>query len=185
MEFIATSIPGLMLIQPKRHSDSRGYFMETYRKNLFDSNLGKIEFLQDNESLSTKGVLRGLHLQRGENAQAKLVRVAEGEIFDVAVDLRSGSSTFGKWFGTRLSSDNGLMMFIPRGFAHGFLVLSQYARFIYKTDNYYRPEAETTITYDDADIGIRWPGDTNDYIISERDRNSAITLAQFITRYKN
>ena len=179
MEFLDTSIQELKLIRPVRHSDNRGFFMETYRKNMFDDNIGKIDFVQENESFSTKGVLRGLHLQVGDNAQAKLVRVIEGEVFDVAVDLREDSPTFGKWFGTVLSGENTLAMFIPRGFAHGFLVLSQYAHFLYKTDNYYHPESEATIAFDDPVIDIKWPGDPENYIISERDRKNALSFQQF------
>lgn len=180
MDFQKTPIQGLMLVTPQKHGDSRGYFMETYRKDLFEPYIGNIEFVQDNESFSRYGTLRGLHLQKGAAAQAKLVRVVSGEIFDVAVDLRQGSPTLGQWFGTRLSADNSVMMYIPRGLAHGFLVLSETAHFLYKTDNYYCPEAEVTIAFDDPDLGIKWPEITGDYLMSERDRTKALSLAQFL-----
>ena len=180
MEFQSTPIEGLVLIKPKRFTDNRGYFMESYRKDIFDSNVKNVDFVQDNESESQRGVLRGLHLQKGDKAQAKLVRVVEGEVFDVAVDLREGSPTLGKWFGIRLSQENGLSLFIPRGFAHGFLVLSDKAKFVYKVDNYYAPEAELTISAEDADIGIEWPELACGYILSERDTLNAVSLKEYL-----
>ena len=154
--------------------------METYRKDCFDKIIGNIEFVQDNESESKRDVLRGLHLQYGSKSQAKLVRVTEGAVFDVAVDMRVESPTFGKWFGTILSHENKLTLFVPRGFAHGFLVLSETARFVYKVDNYYAPEAEMTIAWDDEDIAIEWPQPSTQYILSERDRVNAIRIKEFI-----
>lgn len=179
MEFQATSIPGLIIIRPKRFADNRGYFMETYRKADFNAHIGDVEFVQDNESQSVRGVLRGLHLQTGNHAQAKLVRVTKGEVFDVAVDLRKGSPTYGQWHGERLSDLNGKIMFIPRGFAHGFLVMTDSAQFVYKTDNYYAPEAEKTIRYDDPQLHIEWPQLDIPYIVSERDTGKAISFAEF------
>lgn len=169
MEFIPTKIPGVCLIRPKRFGDSRGYFMETFRQDLFDSAIGPVCFVQDNESLSTRGVLRGLHFQRGDKSQAKLVRVSEGAVFDVAVDLRRSSPTFGQWLGEELSDENGLQMFIPRGFAHGFLVLSEKARFQYKVDNVYCPEAEASIRYDDPTIAVEWPLEGLSPVLSPKD----------------
>lgn len=179
MDFLETPISGLILARPKVFSDNRGYFMETFRKDLFTPVIGDVDFVQDNESESTVGVLRGLHLQKGEYSQAKLVRVVEGSVFDVAVDLREGSATYGRWFGTELSHENKLMMFIPRGFAHGFLVLSPKARFVYKVDNFYAPQSELTIAYNDPDINIKWPEIENDYILSERDVSKSISLKEY------
>ena len=185
MEFLTTPISGLFVIRPKRHTDSRGYFMETYREDLLGSVAGDIKFVQDNESESSRGVLRGLHLQTGNKAQAKLVRVVEGSVFDVVVDLRENSDTFGQWYGIELSHENGLMMFIPRGFAHGFLVLSDKARFSYKVDNYYAPEAELTIKFDDRQIGIEWPKCEGDYVLSQRDRENSISFETYEEKYLN
>ena len=135
MEFKELEIKGVWLIEPKRFGDARGYFCETFKLSEFESHIGKVEFVQDNESLSTRGVLRGLHFQRGEWSQAKLVRVSQGRVLDVAVDLRGGSPTYGQHVAVELSRDNGRQMFIPRGFAHGFVVLSDEAQFQYKVDN--------------------------------------------------
>ena len=179
MEFQTTPIPGLIVVKPRRFGDKRGYFMETYNRDLFAPAIGEIDFMQDNESFSTRGVLRGLHLQKGEFAQAKLVRVVEGEVFDVVVDVRPGSKTYGKWFSIELSQENGLMLFIPRGFAHGFLVLSATARFVYKVDNRYAPESEVTISYDDPELGIQWPSMAEGFILSERDVKDAISFGLF------
>lgn len=158
MQFFHTEIPGVWLIEPKRFGDARGYFAETWRADLFRDATGlDINFIQDNESLSSRGVLRGLHMQAGRYAQAKLVRVSEGEVFDVAVDLRPQSPSFGRWVSAVLSSDNGRQLFIPRGFAHGFLVLSDRARFQYKVDNVYAPQSEVSLRYDDPEVAVRWP----------------------------
>ena len=169
MEFIKTELEGVYLIKPKRFGDHRGYFMETFRQDEFERAVSPVRFIQDNESMSTRGVLRGLHFQRGDASQAKLVRVSEGRVFDVAVDLRRSSPTFGKWFGVELSDENALELFIPRGFAHGFLVLSDNARFQYKVDNYYAPEAEASIMYNDKTIGIKWPLSPEEFILSRKD----------------
>ncbi len=169
MEFIKTELEGVFLIRPKRFGDHRGYFMETFRQNEFDAAIGHVDFVQDNESMSTRGVLRGLHFQRGEASQAKLVRVSEGRVFDVAVDLRRSSPTFGKWLGVELSDENALQLFIPRGFAHGFLVISEYARFQYKVDNFYDPTSEASIMYNDPAVGVAWPMASENFILSKKD----------------
>ena len=157
MEFKELDIKGVWLIEPKRFGDARGYFCETFKLSEFESHIGKVEFVQDNESLSTRGVLRGLHFQRGEWSQAKLVRVSQGRVLDVAVDLRGGSPTYGQHVAVELSRDNGRQMFIPRGFAHGFVVLSDEAQFQYKVDNVYAPHSEATLRFDDPALGIDWP----------------------------
>lgn len=154
--FEKNEIDGLCVITPKCFGDNRGYFMETYRYSDFAENGLDMEFVQDNQSKSSKGVLRGLHYQ-GNNSQGKLVRVVKGEVFDVAVDLRSESKTFGKWFGVMLSEENKKMFYIPEGFAHGFLVISDEAEFVYKCTNYYDPSSEGGIMWNDADVGIKWP----------------------------
>lgn len=158
MKFTQLDIPGLWLIEPVRYGDSRGYFSEVFKLEEFREATGTdILFIQDNESVSSRGVLRGLHMQGGGFAQAKLVRVSQGAVFDVAVDLRPGSPTRGRWVGVELSQENGRQLFIPRGFAHGFLVLSDMAQFQYKVDNVYAPQSEVSVRYDDPDLGITWP----------------------------
>ena len=154
--FNKTEIEGVFVIEPKVFGDSRGYFMETYREDEFKHAGLNYNFVQDNQSKSHKGVLRGLHFQR-KHPQAKLVRVISGEVFDVAVDLRKGSPTYGKWVGVILTSENKKMLMIPRGFAHGFVVLSDTAEFVYKCDEVYHPEDEGGIMWNDPDIGIVWP----------------------------
>jgi dTDP-4-dehydrorhamnose 3,5-epimerase len=165
-------IEGLCVIEPTVFRDERGYFVETYNRNDFEAEGLDMTFVQDNQSMSTKGVLRGLHFQK-EYAQGKLVRVVDGEVFDVAVDLREGSPTLGKWFGVRLSSENQKQFYIPKGFAHGFMVLSDIAVFAYKCTDFYHPGDEGGLKYDDPDIGVDWPipeGMTkDDLIISEKD----------------
>lgn len=156
MTFNKTEIEGVYIIEPKVFGDSRGFFMETYNEKDFKKNGLDYIFVQDNQSKSHKGVLRGLHFQK-EHPQAKLVRVVEGEVFDVAVDLRKGSKTYGKWVGVVLSEENKKMFMIPRGFAHGFVVLSETAQFVYKCDDFYHPEDEGGIMYNDPDINIEWP----------------------------
>ena len=153
---IDTSIEGVCIIEPTVFGDSRGYFMETYSDQEFAEIGLNYKFVQDNQSKSKKGVLRGLHFQK-ENSQAKLVRVIKGEVFDVAVDLRPGSKTYGKWEGVRLSEENKKMFMIPRGFAHGFLVLSDEAEFTYKCDDVYNPNAEGGLAWNDKDVAIDWP----------------------------
>lgn len=157
MEFVKQSIADVVLIKPKVHGDHRGYFVETFRQDKFEEALGyKVNFCQDNESKSTKGVLRGLHFQLPPFAQSKLVRVIEGEVLDVAVDIRKCSPTFGQHVAVRLTGDNKHQLFIPRGFAHGFVVLSETAIFAYKVDNYYSPECDRGLAFDDPALGIDW-----------------------------
>lgn len=169
MEYITTEIEGVYIIQPRVFDDSRGYFFESWKCDEFEAHVGKVDFVQDNESKSSYGVLRGLHYQRGEHAQAKLVRVISGRVLDVAVDLRKSSPTFGRHVMVELSGDNKRQLFIPRGFAHGFLVLSQEAVFAYKVDNVYAPQAEASIRWDDETVGISWPIDAKDVVTSEKD----------------
>lgn len=169
MEYITTEIEGVYIIQPRVFDDSRGYFFESWKRDEFEAHVGKVDFVQDNESKSSYGVLRGLHYQRGEHAQAKLVRVISGRVLDVAVDLRKSSPTFGHHVMVELSGDNKRQLFIPRGFAHGFLVLSQEAVFAYKVDNVYAPQAEASIRWDDETVGISWPIDAKDVVTSEKD----------------
>ncbi|MCC0684455.1 dTDP-4-dehydrorhamnose 3,5-epimerase [Clostridioides sp. ZZV14-6345] len=168
--FIKTSIKDLYIIEPTLFGDSRGYFMESYnKKDFFDANL-KMEFVQDNESKSKKGVLRGLHFQI-KNPQGKLVRVTEGQVYDVAVDLRKNSETYGKWEGVLLSEENKKQFYIPEGFAHGFLVLSEVAKFSYKCTNFYDPTSEGGLLWNDKDIGIEWPLENIDEILlSDKDK---------------
>lgn len=166
--FCETGIDGVVIVEPKRYGDERGYFSETYREGDFCEAGLDYRFVQDNQSRSKKGVLRGLHFQR-THPQAKLVRVIEGEVFDVAVDLRAGSPTFGKWVGEVLTAERGNQLMIPRGFAHGFLVLSEYATFCYKCDEIYHPEDEGGILWNDPDVGIAWPLD-GEPLLSEKDK---------------
>ena len=172
MNFIKTEIPEIVIIEPTIFGDDRGYFMETFRQDLFEKNIRKISFIQDNESKSKKGVLRGLHYQLPPYAQSKLVRVIKGTVLDVVVDIRKNSSTFAKYVAVELSEENKKQLFIPRGFAHGFLVLSEEAVFSYKVDNYYAPEYDRTIRFNDSEINIKWPLDYKEMIISEKDKNA-------------
>ena len=173
MDYKKTEIEGVYIIQPKVFKDNRGYFMETFRQSDFDAGIGRhVEFIQDNESKSSRGVLRGLHYQKGEASQAKLVRVIKGRVVDVAVDIRRSSKTFGRYVMVELSEENKTQFFIPRGFAHGFLVLSDEASFTYKVDNAYAPQQEASIRYDDPDIAIEWPMDMAEVITSEKDMNA-------------
>lgn len=167
-KFIKTDIDGVYIIEPTMFGDVRGYFTETYNKEVFDKHGLIYDFVQDNQSRSKKGVLRGLHFQR-RHPQAKLVRVLEGEVFDVAVDLRAGSKTYGKWTGVVLSARNMRQFLIPRGFAHGFLVLSDYATFAYKCDDFYHPEDEGGLLWNDPQIGVEW-GYEGEVILSEKDK---------------
>ena len=168
MKKIETGINDLYILEPKVFGDERGYFMESYNKNTFIELGLDYDFVQDNQSKSKKGVLRGLHFQK-KYPQAKLVRVLEGEVFDVAVDLRKDSSTYGKWFGVILSAENKKMFMIPRGFAHGFVVLSESATFTYKCDEFYHPEDEGGLMWNDKDINIEWPIDFEP-LLSEKDK---------------
>ena len=169
MVFIKTDIEGVWIIEPKRFGDSRGYFSEVFRQDLFEQNVGHVGFIQANESFSTRGVLRGLHFQKGEWSQAKLVRVSQGTVVDVCVDLRADSPTFGHHVMVELSHENGRQMFIPRGFAHGFLVLSDVAQFQYKVDNVYAPQAEATLAWNDPALGIDWPLSADQLLLSDKD----------------
>lgn len=170
MNFIETEIKGLWIIEPKVFNDPRGYFMEAYKKETFDKHIGITDFIQDNESISAKGVLRGLHHQKGDTAQAKLVRVIKGKVLDVAVDLRKDSETYGQYKMIELSEENKRQFFIPRGFAHGFLVLSDYALFLYRVDNAYSPSTEETIDCFDKDLNIPWPVVQSEVVLSEKDK---------------
>ncbi len=171
MNFTKTKIPDVILIEPKVFGDDRGYFVETFRSNLFEQETGiKTTFVQDNESRSTYGVLRGLHYQLPPHAQSKLVRVIEGKVLDVAVDIRKGSPTFGQHVTAELSAENKLQMFIPRGFAHGFVVLSETALFAYKVDNYYSPECDRGIQFNDPQLKIDWKVDQEQLQLSEKDK---------------
>lgn len=170
MEFVKQSIPDVVLIKPKVHGDHRGYFVETFRQDKFEEALGyQVNFCQDNESKSTKGVLRGLHFQLPPFAQSKLVRVIEGEVLDVAVDIRQGSPTFGQHVAVRLTGENKHQLFIPRGFAHGFVVLSETATFAYKVDNYYSPECDRGLAFNDPALGVDWGLPLDQLKLSEKD----------------
>ena len=169
MNVIKTDIEGLYVIEPRVFADDRGYFFESYNQREFDEKVGPVRFVQDTESRSQYGVVRGLHFQKGEHAQAKLVRVVEGSVLDVAVDLRPGSPTYGKHFSVELTAENHRQFFIPRGFAHGFSVLSQVAVFQYKCDNLYCPESEGAIIWNDPDLAIDWRIPSSDIILSEKD----------------
>ncbi len=170
MHYIQTEIDGVWLIEPKIHKDSRGYFFESYRREEFSGKIGVVDFVQENESKSSFGVLRGLHYQKGIHSQAKLVRVITGSVLDVAVDLRRSSPTFGKHISMELNENNKRQLFIPRGFAHGYLVLSEEAIFSYKVDNLYAPESEASILYSDHDLKIDWPIADFNLVLSEKDK---------------
>ena len=178
MNYIKTEIPDVWVCEPKVFADARGYFMETWRASDFNEHIGhEVNFVQDNQSMSSRGVLRGLHFQKGEFSQAKLVRVLQGTVVDVAVDLRKSSPTFGKYVMVELSAENKRQLFIPRGFAHGFQVLSDSAVFTYKVDNIYAPQAECSIRYDDPKIGIAWPiTNPQELLLSEKDLQHAVSF---------
>ena len=168
--FIKTDIDGVIIVEPKVFGDSRGYFMETYKETDFIEGGITARFIQDNQSKSSKGVLRGLHFQK-KYSQAKLVRVVKGSVFDVAVDLRPGSKTYGKWVGVELTAENKRQFFIPKNFAHGFLVLSDEAEFVYKCDDLYHPEEEGGLMWNDPDVGIEWPiTDDMEIKLSDKDK---------------
>ena len=169
MVFKETSLSGVYIIEPQVFHDARGYFFEAWKQSEFDEHIGKVGFIQDNESKSSYGVLRGLHYQKGEFSQAKLVRVIKGCVLDVAVDIRKSSPTFGQHVMVELSEDNKRQFFIPRGFAHGFLVMSDEAIFTYKVDNVYAPQAEAGIRWNDPALGIEWPISTDQVLTSEKD----------------
>ena len=166
--FTKTKLPGVMIIEPRVFGDERGYFMETYNAADFEKAGITCAFVQDNQSKSRMGVLRGLHVQR-THPQAKLVRVISGEVFDVAVDCRTGSETYGQWVGVHLSAENKRQFFIPKGFAHGFLTISETAEFCYKCDDFYHPEDEAGFLYNDPAFGIEWPILSAPYLLSEKD----------------
>lgn len=170
MNIIKTAIPDVLIFEPKVFGDARGYFFESFNQKTFDEAVGrKVEFVQDNHSQSQKGVLRGLHYQLAPNAQGKLVRCTEGEVFDVAVDIRKSSPTFGQWVGVNLSAENKRQLWIPEGFAHGFVTLSETAQFLYKATNFYAPQSERSIIWNDAEINISWPA-VEDIQLSAKDQ---------------
>ena len=171
MKFLRQAIPDVVVIEPIVHIDSRGYFVENFRQDVLESKLGfPVRFVQDNESKSSRGVLRGLHFQVAPNSQGKLIRVIEGAVLDVAVDIRVGSGTFGQYVSVEISSDNRRQMFVPRGFAHGFIVLSETATFAYKVDNYYSPDCERGLAFDDGHLNIDWKIDQKDILVSGKDK---------------
>lgn len=170
MKFTEQKIKGVWVIEPSVFKDERGYFMESYRQQDFDETIGKTNFIQDNESKSSRGVLRGLHYQTGEYAQAKLVRALIGSVLDVAVDIRKSSPTFGQYVAVELTDQNKKQLFVPRGFAHGFVVLSEEAIFTYKVDNIYAPQHEASIIWNDPTIGIDWSIDESDLLLSPKDK---------------
>lgn len=173
MNVIKTDIPDVLIFEPKVFGDDRGFFFESFSQKVFEKAVGRrVKFVQDNHSKSYKGVLRGLHYQLEPHAQGKLVRCVAGEVYDVAVDMRKSSATFGKWVGVNLSAENKCQLWIPEGFAHGFLVLSETAEFCYKTTNYYQPQSERCVFWGDQSIQIQWPFSC-DPIISEKDTNAS------------
>jgi dTDP-4-dehydrorhamnose 3,5-epimerase len=174
VEFVQTALPEVILIKPKVHGDERGFFMESYKKSEFAANGINTEFVQDNHSRSVCGVLRGLHYQLNPNAQAKLVRCCLGSVFDVAVDIRVGSPNYGKWVGYELSAANRLMLYIPVGFAHGFLTLSDAAELLYKTNAEYSLSHDRGLLFDDPVIGIKWPDISSGLILSEKDKKQPL-----------
>ena len=170
MEIIKTDIEGLLIIKPKIFKDSRGYFFESFSQREFNEKVAQIQFVQDNESCSSYGVMRGLHFQKPPYSQSKLVRCVKGRVFDVAVDIRKGSPTYGKHVAVELSAENHLQLFIPKGFAHGFAVLSEEAIFQYKCDEFYTPQSEGGIQLMDESLGINWPISADDAILSDKDK---------------
>lgn len=174
MNVIKTDIPDVVIIEPKVFGDHRGYFFESFSEKDFSANVREVKFVQDNESKSCYGVLRGLHFQKPPHAQAKLVRVVKGRVLDVAVDLRRGSPDFGKHVAVELSEENRRQLFIPRGFAHGFAVLSEEAVFQYKCDGYYAPQSEGSVLWNDPQVGIEWGVPAEDILLSEKDRNAPL-----------
>ena len=171
MKIIKTAIPDICIIEPSVFGDHRGYFLESFNLEKFQENIGPIKFIQDNESKSFKGVLRGLHFQKPPYSQAKLVRCLEGRVLDITVDIRKGSPTYGKHIAIELSGENKRQLFVPRGFAHGFLVLSESAVFAYKVDNTYAPESDAGIKYNDEELNINWGLNDDEVQLSEKDKN--------------
>lgn len=174
MNYIPTEIPGVIIIEPKIFYDDRGYFYESYRKNVLDSIIGPFEVVQENESKSTKGVLRGIHFQKGDHAQAKLVRALKGVVYDVAVDLRKSSPTFLKYVMVELSNENKRQLFVPRGFGHAYIVMSEEAVFTYKVDNVYAPQAEGSVLFSDPTLDIKWPISKEKMILSDKDLHAPL-----------
>lgn len=170
MNYIKTEIEGVFIIEPRIFGDNRGYFFESFVQAEFEEKVCKTTFVQDNESKSSYGVLRGLHFQKPPYTQSKLIRVVKGRVWDIAVDIRKSSPTFGKYIGIELSEDNHRQLFIPKGFAHGFVVLSEEAVFQYKCDNYYAPQSEGAIIWNDPELGIDWKIPAEDIILSEKDK---------------
>ncbi len=170
MKFTETELPGVWIIEPEVFEDSRGLFYESFREEEFQSKIGPVHFVQENESTSKLGVLRGLHYQAPPHAQAKLVRAIQGEVFDVAVDLRRNSPTFGRYYAEILSWENRKQMFIPRGFAHGYLVLSENCIFQYKVDRVWHRESERSLRFDDPEVGVEWPMEHDQLMLSDKDR---------------
>ena len=169
MRFTEQKIKGVWIIEPRRFGDARGYFMESFKREEFETHIGVVDFVQDNESMSTRGVLRGLHFQKGEWSQAKLVRVSQGMVLDVVVDLRGDSPTYGQHVAVELSQESGRQLYMPRGMAHGFVVLSETAQFQYKVDNVYAPQAEATLRFDDPTLAIDWRLPKDELLLSEKD----------------
>lgn len=185
MEVIQTDIPGVVILQPRIFGDERGYFFESFSQRDFEKQVCKTRFVQDNESKSSYGVLRGLHFQKPPYVQSKLVRVVKGKVLDVAVDIRKGSPTFGKHVIVELSGENKQQFFVPRGFAHGFAVLSEEAVFQYKCDNFYAPESEGALAWDDPDLNIDWQISLEKVILSEKDKyHSCLKDAEWLFDYK-
>lgn len=184
MKFINTEIEGVVIVEPKIFEDNRGYFFESYNENEFIANGIANKFVQDNESRSTYGVIRGLHSQKGKYSQAKLVRVLEGKILDVVVDIRVDSKTFGKHIAVELSAENKRQLFIPRGFVHGFSVLSETATFCYKCDNFYNKDAEFTIPFNDKEINIDWKIPLDKAIVSQKDKEAKWRLEDVFDNWK-
>ena len=179
MKATPTALPGVLILEPKVFGDERGFFMESFNQKAFDEAVGRhVEFVQDNHSRSAKGVLRGLHYQLPPHAQGKLVRVTSGRVFDVAVDVRRGSPSFGKWVGVELSAENHRQLWLPEGIAHGFIVLSDSADFLYKTTNYYTPAAERCIRWDDPALGIAWPAAAAPTLSAKDMQGLLLTAAQ-------
>lgn len=186
MKFIRTEIPDVIIIEPTLFGDDRGYFAETFRQDKLEAFLGfRIKFCQDNESKSGFGVLRGLHFQLPPFSQTKLVRVTEGKVLDIAVDIRKGSPTFGKYVAEELSAENRRQLFVPRGFAHGFVVLSEIAIFNYKVDNYYNPESDRGLAFNDPAIGIDWILSPDQVMLSEKDKKQPLLQDTDLFNYTN
>ena len=178
MKVTPTALPGVLILEPKVFGDARGFFLESFNQRAFDEAVGHhVEFVQDNHSRSQRGVLRGLHYQLPPHAQGKLVRVVSGAVFDVAVDMRRSSPRFGQWVGTELSAENQRQLWVPPGFAHGFLVLSERADFLYKTTVYYAPESEAAVRWDDPALGIAWPLNGSAPVLSAKDAAAPLLWA--------